>query len=46
MMHDKGMVFKYMTQNVDNLEIKTGFKASEICQANGANVGAMGSKCR
>ena len=46
LMQDKGMVFKYMTQNVDNLEIKTGFKASEICQANGANVCASGSKCR
>ena len=35
-----------MTQNIDNLEEKAGFKLDQICQAHGANFGAVCSVCK
>lgn len=31
MVNDKGMVLKYMTQNIDNLEEKAGWNRDDIC---------------
>ena len=44
-LHDKGMVSHYLTQNIDNLESKAGFKDDDIYQAHGANRGAICAKC-
>ena len=46
MLHLKGMLKYYMTQNFDNLELKAGFKKEEIIYAHGQNCGAMCSVCR
>lgn len=35
----------YLTQNIDNLEEKAGFKREDIVQAHGANYGAVCSVC-
>ena len=40
MVHDKKMMSYYLTQNIDNLESKAGFKPDDIVQAHGANIGA------
>lgn len=45
MLDNKGLLHKYFTQNIDNLEEKAGFEAKNIVQAHGANVGAHCSKC-
>ena len=45
MLHDKGMVRYYLTQNIDNLEAAAGFRADELIQAHGANFGAVCSVC-
>jgi len=37
---------KYLTQNIDNLEEKAGFKREDLVQAHGANFGARCSKCK
>lgn len=39
------MLYKYTTQNIDNLEESAGFKVDDIVQAHGANNGAVCSKC-
>lgn len=46
MLHDKGILLKNMTQNIDNLEEKTGIPMSMVCQAHGANRGASCGVCR
>lgn len=46
MLHDKGLVRKYLTQNIDNLEERAGWERKDICQAHGANFGAYCAKCR
>ena len=35
-----------MTQNIDNLESKTGLDMEKVVQAHGANVGAACSMCK
>ena len=45
MLHDKKMVSHYLTQNIDNLESKAGFKPENLNQAHGANFGAECAKC-
>jgi len=45
LLHDKKILFKYMTQNIDNLESDAGFTQEDIVQAHGANFGATCSKC-
>jgi NAD-dependent SIR2 family protein deacetylase len=42
----KGMVSHYLTQNIDDLESKAGFKPEEVVQAHGANFGATCSFCK
>jgi len=46
MVHEKGMVAHYLTQNIDNLESKAGFTEEQINQAHGANFGAICAKCQ
>lgn len=46
MLHNKGLLHKYMTQNIDNLEERAGWEREDIVQAHGANFGAYCSKCR
>ena len=45
MMYDKGIVLKYLTQNIDNLEEKAGWNRKDMIQAHGANFGAKCGKC-
>lgn len=40
------MVSHYLTQNIDDLESKAGFKPEECVQAHGANFGATCSFCK
>jgi len=46
LLQDKGIVLQYMTQNIDNLEEKTGWAHEDICQAHGANFGASCCICK
>jgi len=46
MLHEKKLLFKNMTQNIDNLEEKTGIDMDMVIQAHGANRGAHCSKCK
>jgi NAD-dependent SIR2 family protein deacetylase len=46
MLQDKGLLWKNMTQNIDNLEEKTGMNMEDVIQAHGANRGAVCSRCR
>ena len=45
MLHDRGIVKRYLTQNIDNLEAKVGFSPDDVVQAHGANTGAKCAKC-
>ena len=40
MLQDKGVMWKNMTQNIDNLEEKAGIDMSAVLQCHGANRGA------
>ena len=40
------MVSHYLTQNIDDLESKAGFKPEEVVQAHGANFGATCALCK
>ena len=46
MLQDKGVLWRNMTQNIDNLEEKTGMDMGAVIQAHGANRGAACSKCK
>jgi len=46
LLQDKGILMKYLTQNIDNLEEKTGMDMSFVVQAHGANRGAHCAKCK
>jgi len=46
MLDDKGVLFYNLTQNIDNLEQKTGVDMSKVVQAHGANRGAHCAKCK
>ena len=46
MLQDKGMLWKNMTQNIDNLEEKTGMDMEAVVQCHGADRGAECSVCR
>jgi len=45
MLADKGLLKMNMTQNIDNLEEKTGIDMDKVLQAHGANRGAHCAKC-
>ena len=45
LLDDKKILQINMTQNIDNLESKTGIDMDRVVQAHGANVGAKCSKC-
>jgi NAD-dependent SIR2 family protein deacetylase len=45
MLLDKGILLKNITQNIDNLEEKTGIDMGMVCQAHGANRGAVCGVC-
>ena len=45
MLQDKGILFMNYTQNIDNLEEKTGIDMEKVVQAHGANRGAKCAKC-
>ena len=44
-LYQQGIVKRYMTQNIDSLELKAGFKLEEITQAHGGNNGAECAIC-
>ena len=46
LLQDKGLLFKNLTQNIDNLEEKTGMDMDDVVQAHGVNKGAACAKCR
>jgi NAD-dependent SIR2 family protein deacetylase len=46
MLNDKGLLHMCYTQNIDNLEVKTGIDMKKIIQAHGANRGAHCSVCK
>ena len=46
MLQDKGLLWRCMTQNIDNLEEKTGMDMAGVVQCHGANRGASCSGCR
>ena len=47
MLADKKLLWKNMTQNIDNLEEKTGIDMEKyVVQAHGANRGAYCPKCK
>jgi NAD-dependent SIR2 family protein deacetylase len=46
LLEDKGVLQLNMTQNIDNLESKTGLNMEKVVQAHGANVGASCSVCK
>jgi NAD-dependent deacetylase sirtuin 2 len=47
LLEDKGLLFKCITQNIDNLEEKAGMDITKnVVQAHGANRGASCSGCR
>ena len=45
MLQDKGILWKNLTQNIDNLESKTGIDMEYVFQCHGANKGAYCAKC-
>ena len=45
LLQDKGLLWKVMTQNIDNLEEKTGMNMDLVTQCHGANRGAHCAKC-
>ena len=45
LLQQKGIMWRNMTQNIDNLEEKTGMDMNKVRQAHGANRGASCSKC-
>ena len=45
LLQEKKMLWKYMTQNIDNLEQKAGLNMLNIVQAHGANRDAYCSNC-
>jgi len=46
LLQEKGLLWKCMTQNIDNLEEKTGMDMSDVVQCHGANRGAACAKCK
>ena len=46
LLNDKGVLWRNMTQNIDNLEEKTGIDMEKVVQCHGANKGAICAKCR
>ena len=46
MLVEKGILHMNMTQNIDNLEEKTGIDMEKVLQAHGANRGAHCAKCK
>jgi len=42
----KGIMWRNMTQNIDNLEEKTGMDMNQVRQAHGANRGASCASCK
>lgn len=46
MLKEKGQVYYYMTQNIDNLEEQAGFTQNDMVQAHGANFGAECAVCK
>lgn len=46
LLDDKKLLQINMTQNIDNLEEKTGLDMAKVAQAHGANVGASCAKCK
>ena len=46
MLQDKGLLWRCMTQNIDNLEEKTGMDMGAVVQCHGANRGAACSVCK
>ena len=46
MLQEKGMLLLNPTQNIDNLEEKTGMDMRQVIQAHGANRGAHCAKCK
>jgi NAD-dependent deacetylase sirtuin 2 len=46
MLNDKGIMTLNMTQNIDNLEEKTGIDMDKVVQCHGANRGAHCAKCK
>jgi len=46
MLHDKGLLLNALTQNIDNLEEKTGIDMNKVIQCHGANKGAHCAKCK
>ena len=45
LIQDKGILWKNITQNIDNLEEKAGLDMENVIQAHGANRGAECSVC-
>ena len=46
LLQEKGLLWKCMTQNIDNLEEKTGMNMNDVVQCHGANRGAACGKCK
>ena len=46
MLQNKQVLWKVMTQNIDNLEEKTGMDMQGVVQCHGANKGAYCSNCK
>ena len=45
LLNDKGILHRNLTQNIDNLEEKTGLDMKKVVQAHGANRGAKCAAC-
>lgn len=45
MLLEKNMVSYYLTENIDNLESKAGFKKSDVIYAAGGNYNAICAMC-
>ena len=45
MLQDKGLLYWNLTQNIDNLEEKTGMNMDTVLQCHGANSGASCAAC-
>ena len=46
LLQDKGLLWRNTTQNIDNLEEKTGMDMGAVLQAHGANRGAACAACK
>lgn len=46
MLQEKGLLWRCMTQNIDNLEQKAGMNMKAVVHAHGANNGAACARCR